>query len=145
MKRLTHLLLALSMLLLGSAVVGAAPQIVGDITSQVGERLGWEITFQTNGPGMSYVEWGEDATYGQRTNELISLDTIHRHVINGLLPDTTYHFRVVIYDWQGNIVHSDDHTFTTPELVPPSNFGATTTSACCLNSASSSSRHIRKK
>lgn len=124
MRRLSYIWVALSVLLLGSAVAAAAPQIVGDITAQVGERLGWEITFRTNGPGMSYVEWGEDATYGQRTEDIVSLDTNHRHVIHGLLPATTYHFRVVVYDWQGNIVHSDDRTFTTPELAPPTNFGA---------------------
>src|SRR5690625_3186715 len=124
MRHVTHILLALSVLLLGAAFAGAAPQLVGDITTGVGDRLGWEITFQTNGPGMSYVEWGEDAEYGHRTNEIVSLDTNHRHVISGLLPDTTYHFRITLSDWEGHVVHSDDLTFTTPELTAPSNFGA---------------------
>lgn len=89
-----------------------------------GERLGWEIIFQTNGPGMSYVEWGEDAGYGNQTNDIVSLDTNHRHVISGLAPETTYHFRIVLSDWEGNVVESDDATFTTPPLEAPSNFGA---------------------
>lgn len=124
MKRITQLSLVLVVLLLGTAIAGAAPQLVGDVTTGVGERLGWEFTFRTNGPGMSHVEWGEDATYGNSTNEYVSLDTHHRHVINGLLPDTTYHYRIVLSDWSGNSTEIEDTTFTTPALEAPTNVGA---------------------
>ena len=123
-KRITQISLVLAVMLLGSALAAAAPQIVGEVSTAVGERLGWEITFRTNGPGMSRVEWGEDTSYGNTTDEIISLDTNHRHVINGLLPNTTYHYRIILRDWTNNFFETEDATFTTPPLTAPANVGA---------------------
>src|SRR5690625_4659065 len=125
MKRITQISLVFVVLLLETALIAAAPpELVGEVTTGVGERLGWEINFRTNGPGMSRVEWGEDADYGNSTNEIVSLDTTHRHVIEGLLPDTTYHFRLILTDWSANVVEGEDATFTTPPLQAPGNVGA---------------------
>lgn len=123
MRRLTQLSLILAIFVFGAAIANAQ-QLVGDPTLGVGERLGWEIEFRTNGPGMSRVEWGADATLGNATAEFVSLDTSHRHVLNGLEPNTTYHYRIVLSDWSGNVNEGAISTFTTPALEAPSGVGA---------------------
>src|SRR5690625_3843247 len=124
MRRLTQLSLILAIFVFGAAIANANPQLIGDVSTGVGERLGWEFTFQSNGPGMSHVEWGEDADLGNSTDEFVSLDMAHRHVLEGLQPGMTYHYQVVLSDWSGNVTRIDPATFETPALEAPSGVGA---------------------
>lgn len=116
--------LVLVVLALASAPALAAPEIVGEVAAGLNDRLAWEISFRTNEPSMSRVEWSEGTDYENSTDEIVSLNTVHRHVIQGLRPNTTYHYRIVLRDWIGNVVVSDDLTFTTPALTAPGNVGA---------------------
>ncbi len=124
MKRLTQLSLTFVILLLSAALASAAPQFVGDVSSGLNDRLGWEFVFRTNGPGMSRVEWGKDESLGNATPEYVSLDTTHRHVLFGLEPNTTYFYRIVLSDWSGNVTEGEINSFTTPPLEAPSGVGA---------------------
>lgn len=58
------------------------------------------------------VEYGANSSYGQTTSSE-SLAISHELSINGLTPDTTYHFRVKAVDQADNITYSTDNTFTT--------------------------------
>jgi hypothetical protein len=63
-----------------------------------------------------YFEWGQDKTYGKRiTDQIITSPQNVSGRIEGLLPGTTYHYRLVavaLGDAQA-IAIGDDHTLTT--------------------------------
>ncbi len=92
-----------------------------------------QIFWQTNIPTISYMEYGPTTSYGSRSGGSTngSLNTPgtqfvveEQHLSIGtadnskLRPDTTYHFRIVAKDTQGNTFVSQDYTFATvPECV----------------------------
>jgi hypothetical protein len=53
------------------------------------------------------------------TDEEAALDGRHVHVLEGLEPGTSYHYRLVVRDWSGNETVSEDMTFSTPALEAP--------------------------
>lgn len=75
------------------------------------------VSFSTNLPSVSVIEYGETADYGQATVQSDSYYYQHLHYIKGLKPNTTYHYRVKVQDDGGNLVVSDDYTFTTREFT----------------------------
>jgi phosphodiesterase/alkaline phosphatase D-like protein len=69
------------------------------------------------------VEYGPTAAYGSETPVSESLgddETAHAVTtqLEGLSPGTTYHYRLVVFNFAGT-VHSADATFTTPSPAPP--------------------------
>ena len=60
----------------------------------------------TTTPTISHVEYGPTTSYGSKvaSGNFLSI---------GSGPDTTYHFRIIAEDAQGNKIISDDYTFTT--------------------------------
>jgi phosphodiesterase/alkaline phosphatase D-like protein len=88
-----------------------------DITTE-----GVTITWSTDEPATSEVEYGPTAVYGSNTGVNATLANNHRQVLAGLQPNTVYHYRVKSSDALGNLSVSADHTFTTHPLidsVPP--------------------------
>jgi len=73
-----------------------------------------QITWSTSDLTDSQVEYGADSSYGSRTSLDQSLVSEHRVLLTGLSPETTYHFRVISKDEDGNIHVSGDFTFVTP-------------------------------
>ena len=92
------------------------------------------VTWTTNEPATSQVEYGLTTTYGSLTPLDSALVTSHTVALNGLTASTLYHYRVRSTDGAGNLATSADLTFTTaaPDTTPPSgsviiNNGATST------------------
>ena len=81
------------------------------------------ISWTTDEPATNHVDYGEGADYGLLTEEGTTLTTDHRVKITGLsgsflfFSSSKYHFRVISMDDLGNMVESEDGTFTTSSPV----------------------------
>jgi NPCBM/NEW2 domain/Purple acid Phosphatase, N-terminal domain len=82
---------------------------------------GATISWSTNNPADSQVDYGTTTSYGASTTLNSSLVTSHSQVLSGLTANTTYHYRAKSRDAGGTLVASPDATFTTPAA------GSTTT------------------
>ena len=69
------------------------------------------ISWTTNEPGDTQVEYGQKTTYGSLTTLDTSLVTSHSQVITGLARRTWYHFRIRSRDAAGNLTLSSDFKF----------------------------------
>jgi uncharacterized lipoprotein YddW (UPF0748 family) len=70
------------------------------------------VNWSTDEPANTIVDYGTSAAYEfSVTNS--ALVTAHNIVLNGLAPDTMYHYRVRSRDAQGNLATSGDFTFAT--------------------------------
>jgi phosphodiesterase/alkaline phosphatase D-like protein len=74
------------------------------------------ITWSTNEPADSQVEYGLTASYGSSTPLNTSLVTSHSMALSGLSAGTTYHYRVKSKDAAGNLAVRGDYNFTTTTL-----------------------------
>jgi streptogramin lyase len=90
-----------------------SPLIISGPTASGAGTANTMITWDTDEPADSRVEYGLTTAYGQ--SKALSTDTYHHAVpIEGLSPATTYHYRVGSQDMPGNeVTWSADHTFTT--------------------------------
>jgi chitodextrinase len=76
-------------------------------------RSSARITWTTNEPSDSQVEYGRTKAYGSKTSLNTAMVTGHSVTINGLSSRTTYHFRVYSKDASANLSVSSDKSFTT--------------------------------
>ena len=93
------------------------PPAVANITSS--SAL---ISWGTNIPASSQVEYGPTSSYGSQTGLDATLATNHAQALTGLQAGQLYHFRVDSADAKQNQVKSGDLTFTTlsaPDTTPP--------------------------
>jgi hypothetical protein len=74
------------------------------------------ISWKTNLPAKTYVEYGTSKTYGERTDLPERYFYIHLHYLKNLQPNTTYHYRLVSVDERGNKTESQDKTFSTGNI-----------------------------
>jgi hypothetical protein len=81
---------------------------------------GATISWATDEPSTSQVQYGTTTAYGQATGLDPTFATTHAQALTGLAPSTLYHFRVLSRDVSGNQGTSADATFTTP-AAPPDN------------------------
>jgi len=86
------------------------------------------ISFSTNLPTITLIEYGKTQAYGQVTTQSDSYFYRHLLYLKGLESNTMYHYRIKIQDYQGNTIVSPDKTFTTKELTSdiiriPEDFG----------------------
>jgi peroxiredoxin len=74
-----------------------------------------EITWNTDEPSTSQVSYGTSAGYGtlQPSQTDTTLATFHDVILYGLSPQTTFHYKVVSRDADGNERSSPDATFMT--------------------------------
>ncbi|WDT81373.1 MAG: fibronectin type III domain-containing protein [Candidatus Manganitrophus sp.] len=77
------------------------------------------ITWGTNEPTDTQVQYGTTTSYGSSTTRVTTLVTVHSQTLTGLLPSTLYHYRVLSRDAAGNLATSLDNTFTTAAPLPP--------------------------
>jgi hypothetical protein len=102
----------------------AGPTVTEGPTISLLEPTRFEVEWRVEPASTGQVEWGQDATYGQLTALAADLQALHRHTVDGLEPNTTYHFRVRGEDELGNAYVGDDVTVTTPadifEVCEPS-------------------------
>ena len=75
------------------------------------------VGFSTNLPALSIIEYGKTTGYGQRTAQNESYFYQHLHYMKGLEADSTYHYRILAQDYDGNQIASADHTFTLQKLT----------------------------
>ena len=71
------------------------------------------VTWTTDIPADSQVEYGPTAAYGNRSALNSTLVTSHSVKLSGLSRLTTYHYRVLSRGSAGNLAVSGDFTFTT--------------------------------
>jgi hypothetical protein len=94
-----------------------APSITNISASNI-SSAGATITWTTNEPADSQVEYGTTTSYGQTSPIDGSLATTHSVNLSGTSPSTTYHFRVKSRDAAGNLATSGDSVFTTTATQP---------------------------
>ena len=71
------------------------------------------VSWTTDVPGTSRVDYGETAFYEDGSESKDDLVTQHKLTLTGLKPETFYHFQIESRDEDGNSVLSDDLTFST--------------------------------
>jgi hypothetical protein len=87
------------------------PDITGISALNIGSNSAL-ISWQTDEPADSRVDYGLTTSYGSSSSDL-SLRTSHSIQLSGLTPDTTYHYKVTSTDSSGNGRGSGDFSFTT--------------------------------
>ncbi|TAK08866.1 MAG: hypothetical protein EPO39_03635, partial [Candidatus Manganitrophaceae bacterium] len=79
------------------------------------------ITWSTDEPSDTQIQYGATTAYGLTTSLVTSLATVHSQTLTNLTPATLYHYRVLSRDAAGNLATSADNTFTTaPDTTSPS-------------------------
>ena len=99
-----------------------APTISGRTATNITASSA-QITWTTNEPATSRVEYGLTTAYGSSTTLDPTLVTAHSVALTGLAPNTTYNYRVRSIDAAGNELVSANSTFRTAaaaDTVPPS-------------------------
>lgn len=76
--------------------------------SATSASLAWE----TNLPGVSYVEYGPTTSYGKKSEPTDRPYFLHSHQLTGLEAGQTYHYRLVVTDERGKTLMSPDQTMT---------------------------------
>ena len=100
----------------------STPPAISAVASGSLTTSGAAITWTTNEPADSQVEYGTGTSYGSATTVDPALVLDHGVILAGLQPATLYHYRVVSVDRGGNVTRSADFTFTTAaplDLIPP--------------------------
>ena len=91
-----------------------APVISGVVVAHITETTAI-ISWTTDEPATSHVEYGTSDSYGQFSTLTTDLGTSHSVTLEGLEADTLYHFRAR----SGNEATSANDTFTTLDTTPP--------------------------
>jgi PKD repeat protein len=95
------------------------PPVIKNVSTSSETETSAVITWATNEPGSSQVEYGKTTEYGL-TATSDELTTAHSITLSGLEPNTTYHYRVKSKDKAGNEASSTDYSFAT--AVPKSEY-----------------------
>ncbi|HEV8150859.1 MAG TPA: Ig-like domain-containing protein, partial [Gemmatimonadales bacterium] len=96
--------------------VDTTPPVISLVLSSSISSLAATITWTTNEPADSQVEYGTTTSYGSSTTLNASLILAHSQALGSLTPGTLYHYRVKSRDGAGNPATSGDFTFTTLPL-----------------------------
>jgi hypothetical protein len=97
----------------GDSGVDSNPPAVSGVTVSEITSGSARVSWTTNEPATSQVEYGLSPTYGTATSPDPAMATTHSQVVTNLNPLTIYNYRVVSQDAAGNIGHSANATFTT--------------------------------
>ena len=100
-------------------IVDSTPPVISGISSSDVTTSGTKITWITDEPSTSQVDYGKTTAYGSSTTLDTNLVTSHSVTLTGLEAGTTYHFRVVSIDGTENMARSGDNTFTTATASTP--------------------------
>ncbi len=97
------------------------PPAISGVTSSAITPSSVTITWLTDEPSDSQINYGTMQTYGLSTALDSAQVTSHSQGISGLISNTLYHFRVKSRDPSGNIANSLDYNFTTasPDTTKP--------------------------
>ncbi|OGS23713.1 MAG: hypothetical protein A2297_06330 [Elusimicrobia bacterium RIFOXYB2_FULL_48_7] len=101
-----------------SAVDTSSPVITG-VTARNIAVTSATVSWVTDEPATTLVEYGPTASYGSRTTENVLLVTGHNASLAGLSANSVYHYRVISRDPAGNQGVSGDYSFTTLRSSAP--------------------------
>jgi hypothetical protein len=93
--------------------VDSTPPVVSSIAVSSITSSSAVISWTTDEPSSSQVQFGPTRAYGQSTTADAALVTSHSQLLTGLWGGTLYDFRVVSIDGTGNEADSANVTFTT--------------------------------
>ncbi|MDM7998892.1 MAG: carboxypeptidase regulatory-like domain-containing protein [Dehalococcoidia bacterium] len=96
-----------------AALPDTAAPVISQVSASDVTKSGATITWITNEPATSRVEYGLTDEYGSFTPLATNLVTSHSVEITGLKAGKTYHFRVISKDASSNEAMSSDFTFET--------------------------------
>jgi len=90
--------------------------VISNISTTALSATSVRINYNTDVPAKGLVMYGPDGAYGSVTALETTASTSHQHTLVGLVPSTTYHFRIrtakdAVEDGDA---FSSDRTFTTP-------------------------------
>src|SRR5205814_477907 len=91
---------------------GTAP-LISAVNAGLVSTSGATITWTTDQPSDSQVEYGTTATYGSMAPLSSTLVTSHAQALTGLTTNTVYHYRVRSTNASGQLALSGDVTFQT--------------------------------
>jgi len=94
------------------------PPVIKNISTSSETETSAVITWATNEPGSSQIEYGKTTEYGL-TATSDELTTAHSITLSGLDPNTAYYYRVKSKDKAGNEASLTDNTFITPQGKSP--------------------------
>ena len=92
------------------------PPIVSGVSASKVDASSATITWTTEEPSTSQIDYGKTTDYGLTTSLDKQLTTRHSTSFSGLEPKTAYHFRVRSKDRAANEALSGDFTFNTSKL-----------------------------
>lgn len=98
------------------------PPVISNVASSGITNTTATITWTTNEPADSQVEYGTATSYGSSTTLDTAKVTSHSTLLTGLTANTLYHYRVKSRDSAGNLAVSGDYTFRTgsgSDTTPP--------------------------
>jgi Leucine-rich repeat (LRR) protein len=110
-------------LLAGCAKGDETPPVISDVSASNITETGATITWTTDEPATSQVEYGLTTGYSSSTLLDATLVTSHSVSLSGLDAGTEYHYRVKSEDASENEAVSADATFTT-SIFPDENLEA---------------------
>ena len=110
------------------------PPVISNIQAMAITASGATITWTTDEPSDSVVEYGLTTSYGSSVSNATDV-TSHSIPLSGLSGNTLYHYRVTSTDAAGNTTASADHSFQTGGSINYSPT-ATTILSGSLNSGS---------
>jgi len=112
----------LVMLLAGCTAVDETPPVISELSVYYPTETSLVITWTTDEPANSKVEYGETGAYGT-TVASVKMTTDHAIILSGLIPGVTYHIKVRSQDSAGNQAVSAGHGVTAggPEEVDRAN------------------------
>ena len=90
----------------------ADPPVISDLEHHVGAKSAL-ITWTTNEPATSVVDYGPTAAYENGTISDSAMVLGHSVRLTGLVPESNYHYRVTTVDANGVSSDTSDITFTT--------------------------------
>jgi fibronectin type 3 domain-containing protein len=93
--------------------------VIFDVRSSNITGVGATITWSTDEASDSQVDYGITPAFGSSTVRYATMVTAHSQALTGLLPVTTYYFRVKSGDAGGNLATSSSFTFTTTNGTVP--------------------------
>jgi hypothetical protein len=94
--------------------VDTTPPVIKDVSTSSETEDSVVITWTTNEPATSAVNYGKEIDYGS-TASSTDLTTEHSLTVTSLEPNTAYHFRVTSTDKAGNAASSIDDLFVTAQ------------------------------
>ncbi len=102
-----------------TAAADSTPPVISAIQATAITQNSATITWTTDEPADTQIEYGLTSSYGSNTTLIPTLATGHSQSLTGLAAGTTYHYRVKSKDAAGNLATSADLTFSTTDSTPP--------------------------